>query len=65
MEYRSGNFPLIISIPHGGDQRPTSLPDRQPGCKDTSNTCVYPGTQPCLDGRVCSIRTGVDSFPNI
>ena len=34
VEYTYGNLPLIISIPHGGELRPTTIPDR------TCNACV-------------------------
>ncbi len=34
VEYTYGNLPLIISIPHGGELRPTVIPDR------SCNACV-------------------------
>ena len=33
VEYRSGNLPIIISVPHGGNWTPDSIPDRNcSGC---------------------------------
>ncbi len=31
-EYRAGNMPLVITVPHGGNIKPDSIPDRD--CKD-------------------------------
>ncbi|TVR79889.1 MAG: T9SS C-terminal target domain-containing protein [Chitinophagaceae bacterium] len=35
IEYRAGNMPLIIAVPHGGYENPESIPDR------TCNSPVY------------------------
>jgi hypothetical protein len=31
IEYHAGNAPLVISVPHGGNERPASIPDRTMG----------------------------------
>lgn len=31
VEYRAGNLPVIISVPHGGDLEPVTIPDRSFG----------------------------------
>ncbi len=62
VEYRSGNFPLIISIPHGGSVVTDNLPVRtKDNCPDPAFTTVYDTYTPELGDLVDSIvfaRTG-------
>lgn len=51
IEYRSGNFPLILSAPHGGKIKPAALPDRT--CAD----CIVVG-----DANTDNLIHLVDSF---
>jgi len=38
IEYRAGNLPIILSSPHGGNLRPSSIPNRNcSGCKYTKD----------------------------
>jgi hypothetical protein len=39
IEYMAGNFPIIISVPHGGDITPYEIPDRT--CGDETVTDLY------------------------
>jgi N-formylglutamate amidohydrolase len=62
IEYRTGNYPLIISIPHGGSLVTDNLPVRtKENCPDPSFTTVYDTYTPELGELVDSIvfaRTG-------
>ena len=40
VSYKQGDFPLIISAPHGGYLKPDDIPPRQDGCL-VNGRCVY------------------------
>ncbi|MFZ1306902.1 MAG: hypothetical protein WAT20_11115 [Ferruginibacter sp.] len=50
-EVQYGNMPLIISVPHGGNDDPASIPDR---------TC--PGITSAIDIRTIEMANGIDSI---
>ena len=42
-----GTAPILISIPHGGCMKPSSIPNRQEGCYNSADqTCTYRHTCP-------------------
>src|SRR4051812_6813423 len=49
-EVQYGNMPLIISIPHGGNDEPVSIPDR-----------ICPGITTAVDIKTIEMATAIDS----
>jgi len=62
VEYVPGDTNLIVSIPHGGYLKPSSIPDRTPGCRDRSGVCQFPCTSPRSTGQECAPSS--DKCPN-
>ena len=58
IEYTVGDFPLIISAPHGGTSKPSNFPDRHDGCK-VDGKCVWPSPEDCASHDGCHVTTGV------
>ncbi len=62
IEYRTGNYPLIITVPHGGTQTDASLTIRTTtNCPDPDFTTVYDTNTPELSELIDSVvfaRTG-------
>eukprot|EP00095_Tigriopus_kingsejongensis_P004044 maker-scaffold5_size1054832-snap-gene-5.16 protein:Tk04044 transcript:maker-scaffold5_size1054832-snap-gene-5.16-mRNA-1 annotation:"PREDICTED: uncharacterized protein LOC100492536" len=56
IQYIPGNFNVVVTIPHGGSAKPSSWPDRRPGCPNTNGVaCYYSKTDPCIpDASQCS-----------
>ena len=62
VEYRAGNLPIVMSVPHGGYLRPTSIPDRDcPGCVYLSD--AY--TQEISDGMYNEFVTETGCYPHV
>ena len=62
IEYRPGNCNLILTIPHGGNLRPDSIPDRDAGYM-WNGRCVYRhDSQAAKDFNNCSVRYRRDDF---
>lgn len=55
IEYTPGNTNLIITSPHDGHLTPESIPDRTPGCRDSSGVCHFPGEANCPPERICKV----------
>jgi len=50
IEYRCGDLPLIVSVPHGGSLEPVDIPDR------TCNSPVYD-----VDANTVELSLAIDS----
>ncbi len=60
VEYWVGDWSLVISVPHGGDLRPDSIPQRGRGCW-IDGRCVY--AHGCgTTSSSCSSSTSKDSY---
>ena len=57
-EYIPGNLNMIIVVPHGGQWKPASIPDRQDGCW-TGQYCIYNHT--CTGRSRANCKIGVYS----
>jgi len=62
IEYTPGNTNLIITSPHDGHLTPESIPDRTPGCKDSSGVCQFPGEANCPQERICKVVVIPDRY---
>merc|ERR1719369_414416 len=60
IEYQDGDFPLIISSPHGGDLKPDEFPNRRNGCETSPHHCVFEHQNSCGSQKICKIVTGKD-----
>lgn len=59
VEYIPGDLNMIISIPHGGFDQPSDIPDRTAGCL-SAEKCVYVHNKTCGVWE-CRIVTGSDT----
>ncbi|XP_043916186.1 uncharacterized protein LOC122792476 [Protopterus annectens] len=64
MEYRKGNFSIILTAPHGGSVKPSAIPNRDSGCWD-KKTSICHFTHVCPAGTVkdpasCGVSTVSD-----
>merc|ERR1712198_241480 len=60
VSYTPGDVNLILTVPHNGYDR-IDIPDRQPGCEDSSGVCNFPGEGSCSKKKVCKVATKGDS----
>ncbi len=71
--YRPGDLPIILSMPHGGFQDVSSIPDRVDGCPvegadpeaDASERCDFALAHEdptCRDGDLCYASVVTDSY---
>ena len=65
VEYIPGNSNIILSIPHGGKISVHEIPNRIPGCHDSTTTgpdfvCLFHRNQECLRNETCRIVTRAD-----
>ncbi len=61
IEYRQGTVNIILSVPHGGNEKPSNITDRIDGCKDANDNCVYNKNSTCATND-CDARTSIDSY---
>jgi hypothetical protein len=62
LQYIPGNINLIVTAPHGGKDKPDSILDRLPGCKDSAGNCRYDSSDDfCNPHKDCKIGTVADS----
>ena len=61
VSYMKGDVNLILTIPRNGYDR-IDIPNRQPGCKDSSRVCEFPGEGKCSEGNVCEVVTSGESY---
>lgn len=60
VEYRAGNLPIIISVPHGGNLEPASIPDR------TSGTLIKDSwTKPIGEGMYDALFEQTGCYPHL
>ncbi|MBF4985349.1 T9SS type A sorting domain-containing protein [Nonlabens mediterrranea] len=62
VEYRAGNLPIVLSVPHGGYLEPTAILDRScAGCITTADSF----TQEITDGIYQSIVNETGCYPHV
>lgn len=62
VEYRAGNLPIVMSVPHGGSLMPNSIPDRDcPGCVYAKDIW----TQEIADGMYNEFVTETGCYPHV
>lgn len=60
IEYIAGNLPVIISAPHGGNEKPTEIPDRQQGTFSFDR-----GTQQIARATVAEFHKQTGGWPHV
>lgn len=61
IEYVPGTTNVIIAAPHGGDEKPSSIPDRDAGCY-IGGTCIYAHDCGVKDFDNCKVSTAKDMY---
>ena len=61
IEYQPGSLNVIISMPHGGTLRPSSIPNRDAGCF-VNGQCIYTHNAGQKDPIRCPVRNKMDSY---
>lgn len=64
IKYVPGSLNVIITVSHGGDLRPSSIPDREAGCF-INGQCVYRHNCGTPDENMCGVSTLKDRFVRI
>ena len=61
IRYKPGTLNVIITAPHGGWKKPSSIADRTPGCF-VSSSCVFEHDCGSTDSGKCGVKTLKDRF---
>lgn len=63
VEYRAGNLPIIISVPHGGTLEPSSIPDLS--CNGTPSGFIDSYTKEIAEGLYTTFYQETGCYPHI
>lgn len=63
VEYRAGNLPIIISVPHGGTLEPSSIPDLS--CNGTPSGFIDSYTKEIAEGLYATFFQETGCYPHI
>ena len=64
IRYKPGTLNVIITAPHAGGKKPSSIPDRVAGCFVGSN-CVFEHGCGSPDSTECGVRVLKDRFVHV
>lgn len=60
--YLPGQLPIVLSVPHNGDIKPSDIDPRQHGCVDATGACIWSPTCTPRSELKCAAETLADSY---